>query len=132
MKKIFLIDDDADDRDMFREALRLLDAPVEYAAARDGQEGLDILSSPGSIAPDAIFVDLNMPRINGLEFVIRLRQIHRFQKTPVYVYTTSGSPRERVNSITAGATGFIVKHIKLNDLVDELSAVISKLPVSTP
>ena|SRR6218665_1729534 len=129
MKKIFLIDDDTDDRDMFREALSLLNIPVEYMEAADGQEGLDLLLLPGAMAPDVIFVDLNMPRINGLEFVIRLRQLPHFQKTPVYMYTTSASPRERVNSITAGATGYIVKHVKLRDLVDELNIVLSRLPV---
>jgi CheY-like chemotaxis protein len=131
MKRIFLIDDDADDRDMFREALSLLDIRTEYIESHDGQEGLDRVSAPGFIVPDAIFVDLNMPRVNGLEFVIRLRQLPRYQKTPVYIYTTSASARERVNTITAGATGYIVKHVKLKDLVQELSDVISKLPVTT-
>lgn len=132
MKKILLIDDDADDRDMFREALGELDSPVEYMEAKDGQEGMDVLSPPQASMPDVIFVDLNMPRINGLEFVIKLRQIERFQKTPVYIYTTSASPRERVNTITAGATGYIVKHVAMRDLVQELTAVLAKLPVTAP
>lgn len=127
MKKIFLIDDDGDDREIFRSALDLLDTKVEYMEAKDGQEGLEMFAADNFVPPDLLFVDLNMPRVNGLEFVIRLKQIPHYQNIPIYMYTTSASPNERVNAMTAGATGYIIKHVRYNDLAIELNGLISKL-----
>lgn len=126
MKKIFFIDDDIDDRDLFRDALQELDVETEYVEAFDGQHALDMIARPDFTPPDLIFVDLNMPRINGLEFVIRVKQISGYENIPVYIYTTSASPHERVNCVTAGATGYIIKHVRYSDLAKELQALITK------
>lgn len=131
MKRIFLIDDDADDRFIFRTALEMLDPKTEYVEAKDGQEALDLISNADFTPPDLIFVDLNMPRVNGLEFVIRIRQSPKYKEIPTYMYTTSASPNERVNAITAGANGYIIKHIRYNDLAKELSDLISATEAST-
>ena len=127
MKKIFFIDDDIDDRDIFRDALDDLDTEVEYIEARDGQEALDMMAQPDFAPPDLIFVDLNMPRVNGLEFVIRIKQMSKYQSIPTYIYTTSASPNERVNCITAGASGYIIKHVRYSDLAKDLQNLISKI-----
>jgi len=130
MKKVLLIDDDIDDRDMFRAALKLLDAEIEYIEAVDGHEALEMLSELGFVAPDIIFVDLNMPRVTGLEFVIRVKALAKYHKVPTYIYTTSASPRERVNCISAGASGYIVKKMTTKDLAAELAPLLSKIAVA--
>ncbi|PBQ31023.1 hypothetical protein CNR22_04310 [Sphingobacteriaceae bacterium] len=130
MKKIFFIDDDADDRFIFKAALNEIDLTFDYAEARDGQEALEMIADPSFTVPDIIFVDLNMPRVTGLEFVIRMKKIAAYSSIPTYIYTTSGSANERVNCITAGATGYIIKHAKSADLVKELDHIISKFKIS--
>lgn len=130
MKKIFFIDDDADDRFIFKAALDEIDRTIDYVEARDGQEALDMINDATFEKPDMIFVDLNMPRVTGLEFVIRMKKIEGYEKIPTYIYTTSGSANERVNCITAGATGYIIKHAKSSELVKELSGLLSRLRIS--
>lgn len=130
MKRIFFIDDDADDRFIFKAALDEIDLTIDYVEARDGQEALELINDPAFEKPDMIFVDLNMPRVTGLEFVIRMKKIAGYETIPTYIYTTSGSANERVNCITAGASGYIIKHTKSSDLVKELSALTSKLRIS--
>lgn len=126
MKKVFLIDDDIDDREMFRSAVKSVDPGIEYIEAVDGHEALEMLSELGFIAPDIIFVDLNMPRVTGFEFVIRLKKLAKYRNIPAYIYTTSASPRERVNCIAAGASGYIVKKLNEKDLAAELMPLLSK------
>lgn len=130
MKRVFLIDDDIDDRDHFRSALKMLDTQVDYIEAQDGQEALDMMSKPDFVAPDIIFVDLNMPRVNGYEFVIRMKQLAKFTDVPAYIYTTCNSPREKINCVAAGASGYIMKQIKPADLARELAPLISEQRMS--
>lgn len=130
MKRILFLDDDIDDRELFQNALKALEMPVDYVEAKDGQEGLDLVTSENFTVPDIIFVDLNMPRVTGLEFVIRMKQLPKYENIPTYIYTTSASPRERVNCISAGATGYIIKHVKYQDLAKELKGLLSK--INTP
>ena len=127
MKRVFFIDDDSEDREIFHDVLNELNLGIEYQEARDGQEALDMISNPDFAPPDLIFVDLNMPRISGLEFIIKVRQIEGYEKVPTYVYTTSASPQERVNCITAGASGYIIKHLRSGDLRKELNDLMLKL-----
>ena len=90
-----------------------------------------MINNKDFILPDLIFVDLNMPRVNGLEFIIRIKQMLHYQDIPTYVYTTSASARERVNCMSAGATGYIIKHINHVELAKELNEIILKHRVAS-
>jgi len=131
MKRVFFIDDDADDRFIFKAALDELNISIDYLEAHDGQEALEMIENPSFEIPDIIFVDLNMPRINGLEFIIRMKKMDGYSHVPTYVYTTSGSANERVNCITVGASGYIIKHARNLELVKELSALLLNTKISS-
>ena len=126
MKRIFFIDDDIDDRELFQRALKLVNTETQYVEAIDGHDALEKIADKDFILPDLIFVDLNMPRVNGLEFIIRIKQMLHYQDIPTYVYTTSASPRERVNCMSAGASGYIVKPYNESQLGKELNEIILK------
>jgi CheY-like chemotaxis protein len=87
-KVILVVDDDADDHELFREALHETDNKAAYLSAGNGEEALELLNKPGHIIPDFIFLDLNMPRMDGRQCLIRLRQLPHLEKVPVIIFTT--------------------------------------------
>jgi CheY-like chemotaxis protein len=118
-----LVDDDLDDRDLFEMALRELRLNAEIRIARDGVDALEQLNTPAP-APDIIFLDLNMPRMDGRQLLLRLRGLDRYRKVPVVVYSTSSAPSERLSVQRLGATDYLVKPSTFGALCKDLKDVI--------
>ena len=123
MKTVFLIDDDEDDREIFLSALNSLDLDVNFTEAKDGREALDMIASNGFSLPDIIFVDLNMPKVNGLEFLRSVRILPHYKELPIFIYSTSSIEEEKNKCMAEGASGFIVKHCSYTDLCNELKSL---------
>ena len=121
----FLIDDDIDDREIFTLALKDIDSSIKCTTAKDGAEALDFIENNKDFIPDFIFLDLNMPRINGKECLVEMRRIVRLQNIPIYIYTTSSSDKDKLELLNMGATGFITKPYTIKKLVEILSQIIS-------
>ena len=124
-KSILVVDDDADDRDLFAEALREIDQSIYCGFAKDGFEALDILSRPGNILPDFIFLDLNMPRLSGNQFLALVKKSERLQKIPVIIFSTSIFKLEADEAKQLGAAFFLKKPSTFTDLVDSLKNIIA-------
>jgi len=124
MYKVFLIDDDFDDQEFFSIAVKKLNEMNECVFAKDGQFGLDMLHRDDNFSPDFVFIDLNMPRMNGLECLEEIKKIERFRNTPVYIYSTTDNPTTMEDSKKLGATGYIVKPSGLQVLVEILKVII--------
>ncbi len=78
MKKessLFLVDDDRDDQDVFLDVLKDISSSINCATAVDGEEALNILKYNLPQVPDCIFLDLNMPRMNGRQFLKTIKSI---------------------------------------------------------
>src|SRR5690242_9174771 len=90
---ILLVDDDRDDQDIFREALSLAKPGCQLMVAEEGEEGLRVLED-GSFRPDYIFLDVNMPKMNGREFLIAVKANPAYSKIPVVMYSTSNQKSE--------------------------------------
>jgi len=120
----FLIDDDIDDQEIFGLAIEDVNAKIKCEIANDGREALDILLADEAFTPDFIFLDLNMPRISGKECLVEMRKIPRLQHVPIYIYSTSSSDKDKTETNSLGATGFITKPYKIDDLVEILSEII--------
>ena len=121
----FLIDDDIDDREIFTLALKDIDSSIKCTTAKDGAEALDFIENNKNFIPNFIFLDLNMPRINGKECLVEMRKIVRLQNIPIYIYTTSSSDKDKLELLNMGATGFITKPYTIKKLVEILSQIIS-------
>jgi DNA-binding response OmpR family regulator len=121
-KVCFLIDDDEDDREIFQLALNRV-AGVLCITSQNGKEALEKLSDE-NFNPDFIFLDLNMPLVNGRECLQGIRKIKRFKKTPVFIYTTSTQEADKITLEKLGATGFITKPTSINDLVEILTTYL--------
>jgi CheY-like chemotaxis protein len=121
---ILLIDDDEDDRDIFKEALSIVVPDVQCLIARDGEEGLAVLQAL-TVSPDFIFVDVNMPKMDGKEFLKRIKADPDFMHIPVIVYSTSKHKSELGEYFKLGAANFITKPSEFKLLVTYLRSVLS-------
>jgi CheY-like chemotaxis protein len=130
--KILLIDDDSDDREIFSLVMKSIHPFSETDNAIDGFEALDKLQRDSYI-PDLIFLDLNMPRMHGLECLRKIRQIERLTRRPVIVFSTSSNPHDISASQAAGATDYIVKGNEISTIKQNLAQVLKKYnPRSRP
>jgi two-component system, OmpR family, response regulator MprA len=117
--RILVVDDEQAVRDSLDRALRL--EGYEVALAADGEEALEeIEKSP----PDAIVLDLMMPRLDGLEVCRRLRA--RGDRTPVLVLTARDAVADRVAGLDAGADDYVVKPFALEELLARLRALLRR------
>jgi len=122
---VLLIDDDADDRDIFTWVVKGIDPTLMVQTASDGFEALDLLKQESNTF-DLIFLDLNMPRMQGLEVLQRIRQMEGRRETPVIVYSTYSNPHDMETARTSGASDYIVKGYELSIVRNELTQVLKK------
>src|SRR4051812_16897784 len=103
---LFLVDDDMDDHEIFKSALAKVDKDLELITATNGYEALNMLSTANKL-PDYIFVDLNMPRMGGFQFLKEIKKNDKLRNIAVIVYTTSSDPVEVARTKELGAVSFI-------------------------
>ncbi|MDI1231823.1 MAG: response regulator [Methylobacter sp.] len=110
---ILLLEDEPSDAYLVKMALKEAKLLAHLHHVVDGREGLDFLNRTEKYAdaprPDLIFLDLNMPRMNGCEFLAIIKAGERFKSIPTVVLTTSSVESDIVHSYQLGATGYITK-----------------------
>jgi CheY-like chemotaxis protein len=121
---LFLVDDDLDDHEIFKSALEKVDEGVELISATNGFEALNILATANTL-PDYIFVDLNMPRMDGFQFLKEIKQTDTLRDLPVIIYTTSSNPIDITRTKELGAVSFITKPSLFSELCNLLRSLIS-------
>lgn len=110
---IWIVDDDPDDQYLFELAFRHLSPPVKVKLLNDGEEVLPALKQSISL-PRLIILDLNMPRLNGLEALQQIRQQPVYLSIPVVVLTTSIRKEDKEKALQLGANGFLTKPTSLD------------------
>jgi CheY-like chemotaxis protein len=111
-------DDDIDDRELFGDALADVNNDISLDTAEDGIEALKKLQDDGAETPDLIFLDLNMPRMDGKQFLKKIKENNALSEIPVYIYSTSSNEEDRKETIAMGAAKFIVKPNSYTALCD--------------
>src|SRR5690348_4240316 len=91
---LMIIDDDDDDRELFYEAVTSIDEKYTCMMAVSGEQAIELLREPVDHEPDLIFLDLNMPRMNGKQCLIKLRQFEHLSHIPIIIYSTSKIQRD--------------------------------------
>lgn len=117
---ILLADDDPDDRFLFEEALAIADGTVQLHCAVDGVDTLEKLNS--QTLPDVIFMDVNMPRMNGIDCLRAVRSSEALRAIPVIMYSTSS--HYRTECFDSGATDYIEKPSDFDKLCAKLQQVL--------
>lgn len=119
-KVILLVEDNELDVISVERSLRKLEMPYELHTAFNGIEALDILRrNPPDPLPDIILLDINMPRMNGLEFLEALRADARLKKIRVFVMTTSGEQYDRNAAENLGISGYLIKPMAYSSNYDQ-------------
>jgi CheY-like chemotaxis protein len=121
---IFYADDDQEEIAFFCEAIKAIDCSIKCITAWDGAQALRLLDQIE--IPDFIFLDLQMPRLNGRECLLHITSDDRLKDVPVIMYSTSVSPGLSEQLIKEGATKFLHKHCNIIELCDELRSILFK------
>lgn len=128
MTTLLLVDDNELDIERVERGLRRLEVAMPIVTARDGLEALDKLRDPqGGLAnsPVVVLLDINMPRMNGIEFLAELRSDETLQATPVVVFTTSTRPADLREAHRLSINGYVVKPSARDDFMHALSTILS-------
>ena len=113
---ILLVEDDEDDISFFKDALFEICPQCEFIYAHNGFEAIKKLNFLRPVKPHFIFLDLNMPVMNGLEFLKEIKVPGNYNEIPVYVLSTSNEAQIKEQSMKAGAVAFFTKPVRQEDL----------------
>ncbi|KAF2517176.1 response regulator [Flavobacterium foetidum] len=123
--QILLADDDPDDRLFFSEAFESTSLRYKLKMLNDGQELMDYLHSPDTTLPSIVFLDLNMPRKNGIDCLKEIRADEKLKNLSVAIYSTSSSTEDIDNAFILGANIYIKKPNNFNELKRVLQKVVT-------
>lgn len=118
MKTVLTVDDSRTMRNMLRSALEA--AGFKVIQAEDGIDGIEVLAS---CRPDVIVTDINMPRMDGFEFIDFVRKDSDRKAVPILVLTTESDTEKKNRARQSGATGWIVKPFDPQKLVEAINRV---------
>jgi CheY-like chemotaxis protein len=125
---VLLVEDNDDDILLTKHAFKGCAATIEFQIARDGLEALAILrrESPGGKppAPDLILLDLNLPRMDGRQLLVELKQDDRLKIIPTVILTTSAADDDVCVAYRNHASAFMVKSMDLHEFSKQISALV--------
>ena len=122
---IILADDDEDDRLFFTDAFSELKINTKVQTYNDGVELMNYLNQTESILPNILFLDLNMPKKNGLECLAEIKADKKFDNIAIAIYSTSSSEEHIEETFVNGANIYIKKPSDFNTLKKILSDVVT-------
>jgi len=120
----FIADDDPDDQELMIRALHKIDESSECVTAHNGQQAIDKLENQLFFLPDFIFLDLNMPLMNGKQCLERIKKNQKLLDIPVIIYSTSAQSKEVQEIKQLGANFFLQKPNLFEDLYNALNNII--------
>lgn len=123
MKKFLIVDDDTDDREMFCEALQQVVPDCICHNAPNGRRAILALDEGEIERPDLIFLDINMPLMNGWQCLSKLKESAAYKAIPVIMYSTSSYPEDVEKADRLGALCFFIKPSNFRELKSSLAVV---------
>jgi CheY-like chemotaxis protein len=132
-KPILLVEDDQVDVMTILRALKEVHVSNRVVAMENGEAALEYLRAPDSEQPCIILLDLNMPIMNGIEFLQNIKQDPLLRRIPVVVLTTSEEQQDKMRSFDLGVAGYMTKPVDYRQFVEVVRSInlywtISELP----
>lgn len=121
--KILLIEDDMIEVMKLNRAISSLQLPHKIIESNNGEDALLILKDKANI-PDIILLDLNMPKINGIEFLSILKNDNALKYVPTIILTTSSNQRDLLACYEIGIAGYILKPLKYEEYVSKIEKLL--------
>lgn len=132
-KPILLVEDDQVDTMTVVRALKEIHVTNPLVHVENGEEAINYLQDPQRDKPCIILLDLNMPIMNGIEFLQVVKNDSQFRRIPVVVLTTSEEQQDKVNSFNLGVAGYMAKPVDYRQFVEVMRSIdaywtISEMP----
>src|SRR4051812_39821403 len=105
---VYYIDDDPEDIEIFSEAIKKIDSSIQCITSTHAIQALETLKNLKH-SPDYIFLDINMPLMNGKECLTEIKKVSALKETPVIMYSTSTNTNEIKECYALGASDFLIK-----------------------
>ncbi|SDR78797.1 Response regulator receiver domain-containing protein [Gillisia sp. Hel1_33_143] len=121
---ILFIEDDEIEVMKLNRTLNKIELKHSIREAKDGEEALQILSDKNRL-PDIILLDLNMPKMNGIEFLKILKADETLKYIPTIILTTSNNRKDVLTCYEIGIAGYVIKPLKYEEYVQKLNAVLN-------
>lgn len=122
-KPILLVEDDTVDAMMVKKAFRQLNIDHPLIIKENGEQALEWLQSEPAHMPGLILLDLNMPRMNGLEFLKIVKNDDKLKVIPIVVLTTSEDQQDRVESFSYSVAGYMIKSFDYNEFLTTIQGI---------
>jgi CheY-like chemotaxis protein len=119
-----LIDNDVDDQEIFSMALGEIDSTISCLMADDGLSAIEKLTTNPGYTLSYIFIDMNMPLMDGKQCLQEIRKIPAYAQVPIYIYSTAANPTLVAEAKALGATDFIMKPAGFRELVELLANLV--------
>lgn len=120
---ILLVEDDRVDVMAVKRSVKELKINNPLVIATNGEEALDYLNNRQNPLPAIILLDINMPKMNGIEFLRMVKRDERLRRLPVVVLTTSQEDQDRFESFDLGASGYMLKPVDYEQFVDVVRTI---------
>ncbi len=124
LQPILLVEDDSVDAMTVKRAMKDLHVTNSVIHSLNGEEAINYLNDPNSEKPFVILLDLNMPKMNGIEFLKAVKADSALRMIPVIVLTTSKEKRDVMDSFELGAAGYMIKPVDYAKFVEVISTVV--------
>jgi CheY-like chemotaxis protein len=124
ISSIFLIDDDCDDREIFEAVLSEVDKSISLETACDGVDAMEKLNAGKVDNVDLIFLDINMPRMDGVEFLEKMKKNVHYKNIPVIIYSTTNQDSFIQKTLGLGAVSYMTKATSFEALSDSLKKIL--------
>ena len=121
--KILFIEDDTIELMKFNRVLELSKYQHNVVECHNGFDAIQILTVEGMI-PDIVILDLNMPKVNGIEFLTLLKNDERLKYIPAIILTTSNNPKDIYECYRIGIAGYITKPLRYDDYVKKIQNIL--------
>lgn len=128
--RILIVEDHAPDVYLVQRALRANQVEFEMTRFEDGQQALEAIwkqEPPPFEIPDLVILDLNVPKIDGMEILRAIRKDPAMAKVPIAILTSSGALQDKVDAMASGADRFITKPVDLKSFVGTVGGSIKEL-----
>jgi CheY-like chemotaxis protein len=117
-KTVHLADDDEDDRMLISDALKEANPDINIVEAEDGKELIENIKNAEDLSDTVVILDMNMPRMNGIEAVQALRTDPETAEVPAVMLSTSNNPELEQQAINAGVDGYFTKPNSFRGLIE--------------
>jgi two-component system, chemotaxis family, response regulator Rcp1 len=128
--QILIVEDHAPDVFLVQKALRENQVTFELTRFEDGEQAMLAIQKRGPVTlgtPDLIILDLNLPKVDGMEILRAIRKDPTMNKVPIAILTSSGTLQDKVEAIASGADRFITKPVDLRSFVGTVGRSIKEL-----